>query len=228
MKGNKSPLKESIKSVLRSVKKRGIVRTIIFSVNEIWFDVKFGVDTRSEVSSISSLNQGRNNAAQPYQGANFHTIKSVFSELKKITDLKQARMIDYGSGMGRAVLSGLYYGLDRVEGIELDRVLCEKCNKNIDKFCKGRGVSRNKAQCIFADAQLYEIPKGVNIFFLYNPFSSPVIDRVVDRIYLFAKEQKSDVFVVYINPIFRELFLEKNFVSLLDSDKEFDLYKYTP
>jgi len=221
-------LKEGVKSLARSIESRGVIKTAVFIGGELLFDAKFGVDTRSMVSSTSVINQGMSDVARPYQGTNFYIIRFIFRELKKVVDLEKSHMLDYGSGMGRVILSGLYYGVAQVEGVEFDRDLYNKCNENIDKFCKERKVSRNRAKCILADAQLYEIPKGVNIFFLYNPFSSPVIERVVERIFSFAKTQEDEIIVAYVNPIFRELFLSKGFVIFSKGDGEFDLYKYSP
>jgi len=221
-------IREGVNSVARSIKRRGLVKTVIFSINELLFDIRFGTDTRSKVSSNSVINQGVDNVAQPYQGTNFAIIKSIFRKLAEIVDLKKAYMVDYGAGMGRVILSGLYYGIYRVEGVEFDEELFDHCNKNINIFCKKREISRDRVKCLFIDAQLYKIPKGVNVFFLYNPFSSPVIDKVVDNISLFAESQKNEIIVVYVNPVCRRVFLEKNFILLEESNKEVDFYRYIP
>jgi glycosyltransferase involved in cell wall biosynthesis len=221
-------IKENVKSVVRSIKRRGLVKTAIFSINELLFDIRFGTDTRSKVSSSSIINQGMNNVAQPYQGTNFTIIKSIFQKLAEIVDLKKVYMVDYGAGMGRVILSGLYYGVYRVEGVEFDKELYGHCNENINRFCKNREISRDRVKCLFIDAQLYKIPKGVNIFFLYNPFSSPVIDKVVENISLYAESQKNEIIVVYVNPVCRSVFLEKNFILLIESNEEVDFYRYAP
>jgi glycosyltransferase involved in cell wall biosynthesis/16S rRNA G966 N2-methylase RsmD len=220
-------IKQNLMSINRSLAKRGLLKTLIFAINEIFFDLRFRTDTRSKVSSSILVSQGSNNSSEPYQGTNFTILKSIFSTLSEKIDLKNSHMVDYGSGMGRVLLSGLYYGINKVEGVEFDWDLHAHCIDNANRFCQSQQISGDRIKCHCEDAQLFKIPKGVNIFFLYNPFSSPVIDEVVSNIATHAETQDQDIIVVYVNPVFRKVFIEKKFILLENSSEEYDLYRWT-
>lgn len=59
-------------------------------------------------------------------------------------------------------------------------------------------------ECIQANATEFEMHGEYNVFFLFNPFASPVMEKVVDKLIAVSREKR--ITVIYHNPVYIELF----------------------
>ena len=109
-----------------------------------------------------------------------------FAKIMRTLDIdpRQHVFLDYGAGMGRAMVLAATYPFKRVLGVDIVPALTAIAAEN---FARGR--HRLKCQDIdiaTADATLYEIPGDVTLFYLANPFNGSVLAAVMRNIQEFA------------------------------------------
>jgi SAM-dependent methyltransferase len=88
--------------------------------------------------------------------------------------------IDYGCGMGRAVVLAATYPFRRVIGVERSIALSKIARDNIHR-------ASHKLRCAdvtiaTTDARDYEVPHDATHIFLFNPFDEPIVTTVLTRI----------------------------------------------
>jgi precorrin-6B methylase 2 len=113
--------------------------------------------------------------------------------------------IDIGSGKGRAVLVAATYPFRRVIGVELSSELHEAACANLERN-RDRLTCKN-VELVCADALEYEVPDDVSVVFLYNPFTGPVFERVLDKLIASVDRNPRTLRVVYANPVEEEALL---------------------
>ena len=57
----------------------------------------------------------------------------------------------------------------------------------------------------------YKIKKEQNVFFFFNPFDEVVMLKVVKNILASLKEKSRKVYIMYVNPVHKEIFLSAGF-----------------
>ncbi len=88
--------------------------------------------------------------------------------------------IDYGSGLGRAVILAATFPFRRVIGVEFSSELNQRAAAILDTV-RGRLACRN-IELITADAGTYELPDDVNVVYFFNPFEGALFRRVIDNV----------------------------------------------
>lgn len=88
--------------------------------------------------------------------------------------------VDFGCGMGRAVILAATYSFRRVIGVERSESLSRIARGNIVR-------AKSKLRCRdvlveTCDARNYQVPMDATHFFLFNPFDEPVVLNVLDHI----------------------------------------------
>lgn len=88
--------------------------------------------------------------------------------------------IDYGCGMGRAVVLAATYPFQRVIGVERSDALSQIARQNIHR-------AESKLRCTdvtieTTDARSYEVPENATHVFLFNPFDEPIVMAVLAKI----------------------------------------------
>lgn len=213
---------------INSLKKRGLKKTFLFLIGEYWFDIRFQVNTRPNYlnGDRSIIGTHLLNAA-PHYGTNWFVLKGVFGELirKELIDPPSTHMVDFGCGAGRALMAAHHFGIAKVTGVEFSKMLCLRAEKNLWKFTQ-RNMNKPDLgwKVLHADACSFAIPQDATLFFLYNPFGSPVIDIVAQHILEFARSAKHTVTVIYVNPIHAPVFEQLGYVKLQESSEEVAIY----
>ena len=86
-------------------------------------------------------------------------------------------LLDYGSGLGRAlIVASRWFQCRRVIGVECSESLCRKAMANF------RAARVRNALLVCANAQDFEIPPGVTVFFMFNPFLGEILHIVIEKI----------------------------------------------
>ena len=60
-----------------------------------------------------------------------------------------------------------------------------------------------------ADATRYDIPEGINVIYMFNPFGEQTMKTVLENIIAYCKHLNKSIFLVYCNPVYINLFEEK-------------------
>jgi len=142
-------------------------------------------------------------------------------------DWRQCTFIDLGSGKGRAVLLAREHSFARVVGVELSPELHAVAIANVSR-AGGAGI-----QLIRGDAAEFPWEQaftGTLLFFLYNPFSRPVLEKFLRRLH--ASQYGGDVYLLYVNPeldglLMRQPWMEKLWqqtISIGDADRLADRF----
>ena len=107
--------------------------------------------------------------------------------------------VDFGSGMGRAVLLASEFPFREVVGVEFSPELHAAAVENIRRYRAGaRRCGDVKSVC--ADALHYEIPEGPAVLFFYNPFKEPLLAAVLGNIRRSLERNPREVRVIYVHP----------------------------
>lgn len=154
------------------------------------FDLRHGVDTAGHVPRwrllLSSINARHGTRYQPIGETELSTALDFIGE-----DLRAFSFVDLGCGKGRALVIAEQYGFQHVIGVEYNKSLAEIAKRNA-----------GRSTVIHGDAADFILPKGKVALFLYNPFSSKIMTRVVERITVHC----GPLYVLYNKPACAGLF----------------------
>ncbi len=142
-----------------------------------------------------------------YQGCNYYILEKCFNYLLSINANKN--IVDFGCGKGRAMVVAAHYGFDNITGIDFAKSLCNAAEQNI-KSCKLLYPSI-EFKIICDDVANYKIKNSTNVFFFFNPFDEVVMLKVVKNILASLKEKLRKVYIMYVNPVHKEIFESAGF-----------------
>lgn len=183
--------------------------------HEITGERKYGIDSTGADELATLERKGVDiSHATIYMPASYDLLEAVFNRLK---DEKLSHFIDIGCGKGRAMSVAAHYGFNKVSGIDFSKELCQAAVENLEK------VKLQLPLLIFQvvnnDAFYYDIPKDVDCIFLFNPFDELIMSGVVKNIEHQRKQAEKDVFIIYLNPLHKELFIKKGYQEIFHSKK---------
>lgn len=142
-----------------------------------------------------------------YQAANYFLIEKAFDYLKGIG--ANTNIVDFGSGKGRALVVAAHYGFKEIRGVEFARALCVAAEQNIKSI--EANYPSSKFSVICDDAINYWIKEHDNVFYFFNPFDDVVMLQVAKNILKSLKESPRKIYIVYLNPLHKEIFLSAGF-----------------
>ncbi len=144
-----------------------------------------------------TLYKESNGVYHGYSKTNEKHLRDIF---RRIDYDECTKLLDIGCGKGVVLKEAVRFPFKKIAGIELEKELVSIAEKNF----KILGIA-DKVQCIHADAVNFTEYGSYNIFFLCNPFSEKILQKVADRI--FDSKKKGDVItVIYHNPRFLNIF----------------------
>ena len=185
------------------------IKLAAFSVyHEIKGEKKYRIDT-VRINNLQSEHIESENLshASIYQATNYFLMERAFAYLKE--EKVNAGLVDFGCGKGRVLAVAAYHGFKSITGIDFSRTLCIEAEENIQKVKSFFPDTEIKVIC--DDATHYTIEKDKNCFFFFNPFDEIVMLKVVKKLLSFLKESNKKIYIVYINPLHKEIFLSAGF-----------------
>lgn len=185
------------------------LRLAAFTVyHEIKGEKKYQLDT-IKIDNLQHQKIGSDNLkhASIYQATNYYIIEKAFDFLKNEEAILP--LVDYGSGKGRIMVVAAYYGFKKITGIDFSQSLCNEAEINIEKI-KPLFPSTD-FEIICDDAVNYSIKNDDTLFFFFNPFDEVVMLQVVKNILASLKKNNRKIYVVYVNPLHKEIFLSAGF-----------------
>ncbi|MBI2480776.1 MAG: class I SAM-dependent methyltransferase [Planctomycetia bacterium] len=106
--------------------------------------------------------------------------------------------IDYGCGMGRAVVLAATYPFRRVIGVERSSSLSAIARDNIDRASPNLRCA--DVSITTADAREYKLPHDATHIFLFNPFDEPIVMAVLAEIHDSVEARPRTVSIIYALP----------------------------
>ncbi|MEJ7766191.1 MAG: class I SAM-dependent methyltransferase [Chitinophagaceae bacterium] len=185
------------------------LRLALFSIfHEIRGENKYHLNT-VRLNDLQKLDvSGKNRqSAEVYQAANYFLLENIFEMLQQLN--VPDGFVDIGCGKGRALVVAAYYGFNHITGVDFAKDLCKEAIMN----CKQLTLKYPSVSChvVHADAADFTIESQIHVLFFFNPFKEPVMKRVIRNILASVKEHPRKIWVVYINPQHKHLFLERGF-----------------
>lgn len=122
-----------------------------------------------------------------------------FRQLMKQIEIRESDVfLDYGSGLGRAVILAATYPFRKVIGVELVTELHTRAAENVR-----RAVNRLRCRDIElynVDARRFRIPPEVTVIYLWNPFDGEVLREVFGNIQRSIVEHPRTVTILHLSP----------------------------
>jgi 16S rRNA G966 N2-methylase RsmD len=185
------------------------LRLASFSIyHEIRGERKYGIHS-SRLNDLQKLEIKGNNRkeAEVYQGAGYYLLEKIFLKLQEFKAPDD--IIDIGSGKGRVMVVAAHYGFKKIMGIDFAIELCKVAERNCATITKQFPLA--EWAVIHANAADFTFTQHNNVFFFFNPFKEPVMDRVIKNILQSLAEHPRKIFVAYMNPQHKNLFKSAGF-----------------
>lgn len=106
--------------------------------------------------------------------------------------------VDFGAGMGRAVLLAAEYPFRQVVGVELNPVLLRIARKNLTLWRKS-GRAHAPMSIRGGDATDFAFPEGPCVAFLFNPFGAPVLRKLLSNVERGFAGREGHFDLLYVN-----------------------------
>jgi len=145
--------------------------------------------------------------ASIYQASSYYILEKGFNYLRSINE--NNNITDFGCGKGRVLAVAAYFEFKNITGIDFAKALCISAEKNIQRIKPLYPLARFNVVC--EDVVKYKINKDQNVFFFFNPFDDIIMLQVVKNILASIKQNPRKVYVMYANPVHKEIFLSAGF-----------------
>ncbi len=214
-----------LKLFISSVRRRGMIRTLRISIYELWFERKFGIAT-GFVIPVERLdfNEAARLHAEPHFPSSYLFLHEALAAGP--LDCRNQVFVDFGCGMGRALLFASTLPFARVIGVELSHSLCEIASRNLQRYYFLQNKSRPQWTIVNADAALFRIPDDATIFYMFNPFDAVVVGKVLNNILASVRAAPRRVYLIYANPIHERLVREKGLEKMALPSTDYVIYSY--
>lgn len=176
-------------------------------IQEIKGEKKYGIKTIG-VDNLRNSGVDFSNATI-YMPASYDLLEDIFTILPA---KERNHFLDIGCGKGRALFVAANYGYKKNTGIDFSKKLCDAAVENTTVFQQRKPDAT--FEVINIDAVDYIIPADVDCIFMFNPFNELVMKRVVENIVKNISQYKRELYIVYANPLFKDLFIKKAFTEI--------------
>lgn len=114
-------------------------------------------------------------------------------------DFSRFVFIDLGCGKGKPLMVAASYPFRRLIGVDISPVCVAAARRNIARFGPVR-IDPSRVELMVAEAEDFTFPPEPLVLYLYNPFPTAVLERVVARLEASLRESPREAAVVYVNP----------------------------
>ena len=180
-----------------------------FSIyHEIRGERKYNLDT-IELDRLKTITVKGDNLdhSSIYQACNYYILEKGFNYLRSIHENKN--FTDFGCGKGRSIIVAAYYGFTNITGIDFAKALCVLADKNVHNTRPLFPLAKFNIIC--DDVVNYKIQNDQTVFFFFNPFDEVIMLKVVKNILASLKEKERKIYIMYANPVHKEIFLSAGF-----------------
>jgi SAM-dependent methyltransferase len=179
--------------------------------DEIRGEIKYKLNTTG-IKAMKNLKHSGTVAAQSkeYMPSNYVLLEQALTERNKYPHNKT--FLDIGCGKGRTLFVAAHFGFEQISGVEFFAPYCEGLEKKIAE--KKTGLPAASLSVICADAASYHIPDTTETILFNNPFSEVIMKKVVQQIIKSLRRAKRDLYIIYISPVDKQLFLDAGFTEV--------------
>lgn len=235
--------RNSIEKLRSSLQQRGVSGTIVLTFKNVWwlfrdnlsarrrrrrredleFEQRSGIETYGVIPVTElGIAAGAQASANHYEPTPVGSLELILRNLPLAPE--RFTFIDVGSGMGRAVFVALEFPFRRAIGVELSPMLHEQAERNLEKY---RDPRRQCRDCRFwlGDATRFEWPDESIVLYMYNPFREGPMQAVLDNLGAWLSRTGHDLYIIYYNPVHRELLDGCRFLERIKSERSHSVYR---
>lgn len=184
-------------------------------LSEIKGEKKYQLDT-VRMNNLHKLTlKGSREHAEVYQAANYFLIEHLLQKLKELK--VSGHILDMGCGKGRVMAVSAYYKFNKISGVEFAKELCDDAIETMAIL--EQRFPQKLFKVYYENALNYAIPDDVNVIFFFNPFNEVTMLQVVKNIMSSHKINYRNIYIVYINPLHKEIFLSAGFKEVYFFEK---------
>lgn len=174
------------------------------------FDSRFGTDTAGEIP-VEHLGHEAAVAAQSvgYEPSD----PAAFRRLIECLPIRprEYAFIDLGAGKGRALLLATMVPFGRIIGVEASPVLHRIAGENLEAWARAGGDAR-RVRLLLQDAAAYTPPSEPCVVYLFNPFHTRVMGRVLRNLRAWWENTQRDLWLLYYNPQLHEMLRQESWL----------------
>lgn len=188
------------------------------------FDKRYGTDTDT-FAELRELDIASDNKAhgERYQPSPVYSLKRLLRRLD--IDFRTFSFVDFGSGKGRTLLIAGELPFKQVIGVEFSEELHRKAEQNIGRYPRG---AAGLIKAVHADATQFELPADDLVLYFFNPFTKPVLDRVLANISISLAARPRKVLVIYLYLPNNAWLIESKEFILRKAWHKYSLFEYWP
>jgi hypothetical protein len=123
--------------------------------------------------------------------------------------------VDYGSGLGRAVLVAASLPFRRVIGVELSEDMTARAREYVQH--NRHRLKAGEVDLVSADALEWKVPPDLTVAYLYCPFTEEVFDGVMQRLFDSVDEHPRPLRIVYNYPLEHTRLIRTGRVRVLEA-----------
>jgi SAM-dependent methyltransferase len=210
--------------VVSSIRERGLLRTAHIATSELWYEARFGADTgRIIPASQLDLDAELRASASDYFPSSYLIMREAFAAAGVAQ--RGEVLVDYGCGLGRALLFASTLPFERLIGVELSASLCEEARANLAGYYARKTKSGPPWSVVHADAGSFEVPDDATVFYLFNPFDAQVLQRVVQQIIASLARAPRRCTLIYANALHEQVLLAHGFSRVGPEADDFAIFR---
>ena len=156
---------------------------------------RMGIDTREFAHGVVVDDHGVCHGYEPIDHRCLDTI------LDYLGDPREQVFVDYGCGMGRAVLMAAARPFRRVLGVELDARLASIAEQQVARARRRGKLRCAEVQVLQRDAATWPVPHDVTCVFLFNSFTGDLLATVLEQIRESLEQSPRPLKLVYVQPV---------------------------
>lgn len=184
-------------------------------MQEIKGEKKYGINTTGADELKKMERKGIDiTHATIYMPVSYIFLEEIFQQLP--VSVKD-HFLDIGSGKGRAMCMAAHYGFKKVTGIDFSKELCDAAKDNL--AITQQRIPALSYEISNNDAFYFKIPADVDCIFFFNPFDEIIMSGVADNILNSLQHHPRKVYIIYVNPLHKQLFTNLGFEETWHSKK---------
>jgi SAM-dependent methyltransferase len=210
-----------------SLRKRGVWRTVKIAWYELYYDAKFGGKTGLVIATdeLDGAPEALRHASDSFPSS-YLILKEAFSQAQAA--LRDAVLIDFGCGLGRALLFASQLPLRRIIGIELSPTLCAMARQNLSRFYRRNNKTTPEWSVVNADARTFDIPDDATVFYFFNPFDAVVLEATIERILASFARTPRRCTIIYANPVHEAVLAANARFKEQKKARDYVIYRLAP
>lgn len=206
-----------------SLRRRGVWRTIKISLFEVYYEYRLGADT-AYVIPRQQLDGDKDALihATDYFPSSYLVLHEAFSSVS--SECRDAVLIDYGCGMGRALMFASTLPFKRIIGVELSDLLCSAAKDNLERLYRKTRKLTPSWSVVNIDAREFAVPDDASLIYLFNPFDAEILAKVISNIVESVRKTRRRCTIIYANPQHESEFLSRSFSKRPATSKDFSVF----